>query len=185
VEQIEIDLRNALKEKEHVVIAIDGMSASGKTTYAQTLQEKYNARVIHMDDFYLPLAIRNDETLKTYGKNIDINRFKEEILNNLNNDIWYVSYNCQTDSFNEGILLKNTRVTIIEGAYALLKDFGRYYDFAYVLVIDDANQIKRLEKRVGHQKTQIFLNLWIKLENKYLKEEMILKKFPVIKIKGE
>ena len=42
------------------VLALDGFCASGKTTLAALIAERYGARVIHTDDFYLPRDMRND-----------------------------------------------------------------------------------------------------------------------------
>lgn len=42
-----------LAEQEHVFIAIDGPCASGKTTLARNLNERFGGNVLHMDDFFL------------------------------------------------------------------------------------------------------------------------------------
>jgi adenylylsulfate kinase-like enzyme len=42
-----------LKEKQYVLVAIDGRCASGKTTLAAALKEKLSCEIIHMDDFFL------------------------------------------------------------------------------------------------------------------------------------
>ena len=51
-----------LSEKETVAVAIDGDSCAGKTTLAARLSERYGVDAIHMDDFYLPLSLRRDES---------------------------------------------------------------------------------------------------------------------------
>lgn len=43
-----------LKEKEFVIVAIDGCAASGKTTLAKKLQLHYNCEIVKMDHFFLP-----------------------------------------------------------------------------------------------------------------------------------
>ena len=47
-----------------VVIAVDGMAASGKTTLAGLLAQRLDAAVVHMDDFFLPQGFRTPERLK-------------------------------------------------------------------------------------------------------------------------
>ncbi len=42
-----------LAEQEHVFVAIDGPCASGKTTLARNLNERFGGNVLHMDDFFL------------------------------------------------------------------------------------------------------------------------------------
>ena len=71
----------ALKDNNGmVVLAIDGMSASGKSTLAQEVADKYGGSVVHMDDFFLPAELRTNKRLETPGGNIHYERFKEEVL---------------------------------------------------------------------------------------------------------
>ncbi|MCL1877401.1 MAG: hypothetical protein FWF80_00945, partial [Defluviitaleaceae bacterium] len=62
------------------VIAIDGRSASGKTTLASELAAQTGASVIHMDDFFLPQDLRTEERLNTPGGNVHHERFASEVL---------------------------------------------------------------------------------------------------------
>ena len=52
LEQIRNAMDQRLKEKESILIAIDGRCASGKTTLAAQLHEQTDCDVIHMDDFF-------------------------------------------------------------------------------------------------------------------------------------
>ena len=49
-------INEKMAKRERVVLAIDGGAASGKTTLAALISEKYAAAVVHMDDFFLPPA---------------------------------------------------------------------------------------------------------------------------------
>lgn len=49
------ELIQSLKSKQHLILAIDGMSASGKTTLANELHQILGGHLFHMDDFFLPL----------------------------------------------------------------------------------------------------------------------------------
>ena len=46
-------IETLLAEQEHVFVAIDGPCASGKTTLARNLNERFGGNVLHMDDFFL------------------------------------------------------------------------------------------------------------------------------------
>ena len=48
-----------MAEQERVLVAIDGGSASGKTTLGELLQSVYACPVFHMDDFFLCHAPRS------------------------------------------------------------------------------------------------------------------------------
>ncbi|MBQ3256889.1 MAG: hypothetical protein IJA67_05715 [Oscillospiraceae bacterium] len=61
-----------------VVIGMDGMAASGKSTLAALLADRLDAAVIHMDDFFLPQGFRTPERLRTPGGNVYYERFCKE-----------------------------------------------------------------------------------------------------------
>ena len=155
-----------LKEKQSIIIAIDGMSGSGKTTLANELKTKYNANLIHMDDYFLPLNMRSKERLSTPGGNVNYEKFYNDIVLNLNKDLISEPFDCKTKSFKEKVIIKHNKVTIIEGSYSLHPYFKNYYDISIALRIDPKIQIERLTKREKN-KVQNFIDLRIPLENKY------------------
>lgn len=160
-------IKQLLKEKEYVVIAIDGCAASGKTTLAKKLSNMFNASVIHMDDFFLPLEKRTEERLNTPGGNIDYERFKEEVVNNLDNDFTYNAFNCSIMKVDKEVFVKKTNLLIIEGSYSLHPYFGKYYDLSIFLDIDRDEQINRIRKRDGEFMLKKFVDKWIKYETNY------------------
>ena len=142
--------------KSNIVISIDGMCASGKTTLALMLQKIFDARIIHMDDFFLTDNIKTPERLLEVGGNIDYDRFKNEIIMNLDKDITYQPYNCHYHIFDKETVLPLSAVTIIEGAYALHPKFGEYYDYAIFMMISNNQQIARIKQRNGNEMVKIF-----------------------------
>jgi uridine kinase len=160
-------IKQLLKEKEYVVIAIDGCAASGKTTLAKKLSNMFNASVIHMDDFFLPLEKRTEERLNTPGGNIDYERFKEEVVNNLDNDFTYQAFNCSIMKVDKEVFVKKTNLLIIEGSYSLHPYFGKYYDLSIFLDIDKDEQINRIRNRDGEFMLKKFVDKWIKYETNY------------------
>jgi uridine kinase len=160
-------IKQLLKEKEYVVIAIDGCAASGKTTLAKKLSNMFNASVIHMDDFFLPFEKRTEERLNTPGGNIDYERFKEEVVNNLDNDFTYQAFNCSIMKVDKEVFVKKTNLLVIEGSYSLHPYFGKYYDLSIFLDIDKDEQINRIRNRDGEFMLKKFVDKWIKYETNY------------------
>ena len=80
----------------NVKLAIDGTSASGKSTLAEALEKLYDCSVIHMDDFFLQKEQRSLERLSEPGGNIDRERFLDEILIPLSRgeQVNYRRFNC-------------------------------------------------------------------------------------------
>lgn len=66
------------------VAAIDGNAAAGKSTLAARIAAffapQYSVNVFHMDDFFLPGALRTPERLAEPGGNVHYERFQDEVL---------------------------------------------------------------------------------------------------------
>lgn len=175
-----IALRNA-DFKNHIVISIDGGSASGKSTLAENLANLLNGEVVHCDDFFLPQEMRSNERLSEIGGNIHYERLKEEVIDKLRKPavISYKAYNCQSGDFKNKFLM-NKKVIIIEGAYSSHPYFENYADFKIFLKVDEKIQKERILKRNGEEMLKRFINEWIPKENKYFNEFKIEEKADII-----
>ena len=167
IEQILADIYKILELKESIVIAIDGMAASGKTTLSKIISSYFDARIIHMDDFFLPLDLRTNERFKTPGGNVHYERFIEEVIPSINGDIDYRRFNCSMMNYDNNIVLKYKPVTIIEGSYSTHPLFGKYYDYLIFTEIDNEKQINRILCRDGEKLLQMFIDKWLKYECLY------------------
>ena len=176
-----IALRNVDFTKNHIVISIDGNSASGKSTLAENLANLLNAETLHCDDFFLPQEMRSEERLNEIGGNIHYERLKEEVIDKLRKPavISCKAYNCQSGDFKNKFLM-NKKVIIIEGAYSSHPYFENYADFKIFLKVDEETQKKRVLKRNGEEMLKKFINEWIPKENKYFNEFKIEEKADII-----
>lgn len=151
-----------------VLVALDGKCATGKTTLARALAEKYGCAVCHMDDFFLRPSQRTPERLEKPGENIDHERFLEEVLRPLREGrpVSYRPWSCRTQSFAEIRPLMPARLTIVEGAYCLHPALRGFYDLRVVLTAPLSVRLSRLRAREGGN----FPNYpakWIPLEDAY------------------
>ena len=158
--------------KGSVILALEGGSASGKSTLAESLREVYGCNVIHMDDFFLRPHQRTPERLSEVGGNLDRERFAAEVLPALAQGatVTYSPFDCATQSLSAPIILAPNRLTVVEGAYALHPAFGDYCDLSVYLDIDPEEQRSRIMKRNSPAFAQRFFNEWIPLENRYFTE---------------
>ena len=166
---IEEDIIQKLQSKSRVVVGIDGMAASGKTSLARYLEDKYFARVIQMDDFFLQDHQRTEKRLKEIGGNIDYERFYQEVVLAVRNhqDINYHQYNCQTKEMKKETIKNDYHLLIIEGAYALREAFRDIYDLTYLILINSRTQIQRIKTR-NEALYDRFINEWVPMENLYI-----------------
>ncbi len=163
---------DALLENGASIIAIEGGSASGKTTLASLLFEKYGATVFHMDDFFLTPNMRTPARLSEIGGNVDRERFESEVLIPLSKGeaVNYRPYDCKTCKIKEGVAVKPEKLVIVEGAYSTHPALFGYYDFTVFLDIDQIKQRERIQKRNAPEHARRFFEEWIPLENTYFEK---------------
>jgi uridine kinase len=168
IERIEKNLKET--QKRPFVVAIDGMSASGKTTLGNSLHEHFPESILfHMDDYFLQPHQRTCERLSEVGGNVDYERFKEEIILHLNdeNGITHRKYDCQSQTLDPKLHADWKPVIIIEGAYSQHPYFGDVYDLCVFCEISPEEQRKRILKRNGAKMLKRFESEWIPKENAY------------------
>ena len=168
-----VNIINTLShDNPHLLIAIDGRCASGKTTLAMDLKQIYKCNVIHMDDFFLRPEQRTTERLCRAGENVDHERFLEEVLVPLRNgeNFSYRPFDCKTNMFSEPIAVGRHGINIIEGSYSCHPDLWDFYDLRIFLTVSPEVQRERIISRNGVGKAEIFRNKWIPLEERYFKE---------------
>ena len=176
---IEIDkLTENSSEKRPIVIAIEGGSASGKSTLCSLLKEIYNCTVLHMDDFFLRPEQRTAERYLEVGGNVDWERFKEEVIPHLKNgtSVKYRRFNCSTMTLAEPEDIRLKDIVIVEGVYSTHPKFDEYYDLSVYLDISDTLQEKRILQRNTRDMAKMYFEKWIPLENIYFSKEKVKEK---------
>lgn len=152
-----------------VILAIDGMSAAGKTTAAEILSRYWDAPVVHMDDFFLPAELRTVERLAQPGGNVHYERFAVEVLPMLRRGeaFSYRCFSCTTMAYSGEARLPAAPIVIVEGAYALHPVFGDYADVTAFFAVSPEIQRQRILSRGAAAAWGRFQEKWIPLENTY------------------
>ena len=169
IEAIASRAAQLLKTQNRVLIAIDGQSASGKSTAAEELAKRLNARVLHMDDFFLPPRMRTPERLGAPGGNVDIERFCRDVLPALleGTSVRLERYDCHLDELLPPVEVAPRPVSIVEGAYSLHPLLKPHYAIKVFCKIAPALQRARILARNGAEMLELFESRWIPLENRY------------------
>lgn len=164
------------------VIAIEGGSASGKSTLAKILSEVYDCNVFHTDDFFLRPEQRTPERFSEVGGNIDRERFYDEIVSSLNKNgtVYYRPFDCSSQTLGNEIAVYPKKLTVIEGVYSTHPAFHKYFDLSVFLDIDDSFQRKRISVRNSPALAERFFNEWILLENIYFDKTDIKNRSDII-----
>lgn len=157
-----------LREKPSLVVALDGRAAAGKTTFAATLTRELGGSVVHMDDFFLPASAFTPARQALPGGNIDEQRFREQALAPLarGEAFCYTPFDCHVQALRPPVAVAGPLV-VVEGAYALLPQWGDYFDLALFMTVTPQEQRRRLLKRNGPEGLATFLSRWIPREESY------------------
>lgn len=152
-----------------VKVAIEGGSASGKTTLSNLLANIYDCTVFHMDDFFLQPHQRTPQRYAEVGGNIDRERFLTEVLQPLSKGdvINYRRFDCSTMQLEDAIQITPKKLVVIEGAYSMHPDLATYYDFSVFLDISPEKQKERILKRNSSPLAKRFFEEWIPLEKTF------------------
>ncbi len=158
-----------LPEAPARIVAIDGRAASGKTTRAALLSAVLDAPVIHMDDFFLPPALRTAERLAQPGGNVDYERFAQEVVPGLlsGEAFAYRVFDCSQMDFAGVREIPAAPVRIVEGSYAHHPALGDYADLRVFTSVDEEEQMARILRRNGEKMAEMFRTRWIPMEERY------------------
>lgn len=156
-------------EKGSVRLAVEGGSASGKTTLSALLNEVYGCTVFHTDDFFLRAEQRTPERYNETGGNMDRERLEAEVLIPLSrgDEIAYMRFDCCEMKLLPAEKIKQQRLTVVEGAYSMHPELSKYYDLSVFLDISPDLQRERILKRNSPAMAERFFEEWIPLENRY------------------
>lgn len=174
LEEILEDTQNLCRVKPHVLLAIDGRCASGKTTLAAELKSRLEGRgigcsVVSMDHFFLQPQQRTRERLAEPGGNVDYGRFLEQVMTPLREGrpFGYRPYDCHRGCMGEPVAVEASPVTVVEGSYSCHPCLEGYYDRKIFLTVSPGEQMDRIRRRNGPVQAERFRDLWIPLEEAY------------------
>ena len=160
-------IKKTSKRQKTFLIAIDGFGGSGKSTVAKFLKENLeNVTVVEMDDFY-----------SSELKRADFERVSEQVLKPLINDnvTRYQRYDWKSGSLMEWHTIEPGGIVIVEGVYAMHKDFQDAYDFK--IWVDCQQEVgfkrgvERDKVRDGIDNSDKWVQDWMPLEKEYVQSQ--------------
>ena len=163
-------------------VAIEGGSASGKSTLADIISKVYDCTIFHMDDFFLRPEQRTPERFAEIGGNVDRERFLSEILLPMSRGeaVIYRKFDCSKMDLGDTMREEPKALTVIEGAYSLHPDLASYYDFTVFLDVTEEAQKARILKRNSPEMAKRFFSEWIPMEKRYFSEMHVPEKCDLV-----
>lgn len=168
-----------------VVIAIDGMAGSGKTTLSGLLAQRLDAPIIHMDDFFLPQGFRTPDRLRTPGGNVYYERFREEVSPYLRcgEPFAYRIFDAHAHRFTGTRLVEAKPYIIVEGSYSNHPEIGDVYDLRVFCKVSATEQMRRVRER-SPERADMYRAMWIPMENSYFEAYDIEGKCDIVVTSG-
>ena len=169
VSRLKREIEQRRENKKPFLVAIDGGSASGKSTLGAALAEELQATLIHMDDFFLPMEMRTEERFAQPGGNVHWERVRAEVLEPIRQGKGpeYGVFDCSVMAVNKTVRAEVRDVVIVEGAYSLHPMLREYFDLRVLVEVEETLQKERILRRNGEQMLRRFLTEWIPLERVY------------------
>ena len=122
--------------------AIVGPSGSGKSTLAGLAAHRLGCPLFHMDDFFLPPALRTPERYAAPGGNVHYERVEAELLRPLRETgaACFRPFDCRSMDFSAPIRAELTGLALVEGSYALHPALRGWYDRTVFLTCSPGEQ---------------------------------------------
>ncbi|CAM4014266.1 kinase [Saccharibacillus endophyticus] len=169
----------ASNKSNRLIIGLDGLSRSGKTTYVKSLinelnQTKNKNCVFHLDDHIEPRSKRyntgNEEWREYYYLQWNVEYLREELFEKLHeeNEISIFYYEFEFDrQLLKRVKIPKQCVIIIEGVFIQRSEWRNYLD--YVIYLDCPRETRFLrEGKNTRENTQKFKDRYWKAEDFYL-----------------
>jgi uridine kinase len=161
------------------LVGIDGPGASGKSLLANSIREQLEKKrigveTVHIDDFYLPSASRNQlpASLKPIGGDFGWMRLRDQVLAPLRSGqiAKYVRYDWPSDQFAEQHEIQPRGIIIVEGVYCTRAELRNFYDFRIWVECPPEVRLGRGLARDGESARSTWVNEWMPAESRYANE---------------
>ena len=157
------------------IVGIDGMSASGKSTFARHLKEAIDALghhcfIIPMDDLVSPELYGNDAGSLYPG--FDMERIKSDIVGRLREgkNISYHRYDRESKAMAEWREIPGNAVILLEGVFTTGRLLGDSLDLRIWLDSPRETLLERGEARSGTPRAK-WESKWLPAEDAYIARE--------------
>ncbi|MBE6692157.1 MAG: hypothetical protein E7586_02335 [Ruminococcaceae bacterium] len=173
-----LDLIENATEANPIVIAIDGRSASGKTTFAKEISQITGVSVIHTDDFCRPRDEKGNLAISQFDGNFDIERFYKEAVCGIKSRKGFEIgiFDCSKGCISHRNKYPKSNCYIVEGAYSHNPKLGDYATLKLFFNVDKIIQQERILKRNGKDALEKYLSVWIPAEERYIEHYNINEK---------
>jgi uridine kinase len=178
----------AWNQDKPFIIGINGIDASGKTSFAKSLtsflqNNSFQTQLVHLDDFHNPKSIRysgKNEFDNYYNHSFDLKTLIVEILEPIaklqpiNKTLQIL--NLETDNYDlqRTYNINSQTVVILEGVFLFRPELSKYLDYRLFLKVSFKTALKRAYLRdfqyLGADLEKKYSQKYFPAQMRYLKE---------------
>ncbi|MEM8532160.1 MAG: hypothetical protein AAGF95_15045 [Chloroflexota bacterium] len=153
------------------LLAIDGHSAAGKSSFAHALQQsRSDITIIHTDDFYRPMAedIRAQlDASGGYDQYYDWQRLETQVLRPMHSGMTarYQRYDWATNAPGVWCEVQPAGVVVVEGCYAARPELRAYY---HIIVLVTTSEEERSQRQLQRADEAAWVARWDAAERYYM-----------------
>ncbi|WP_082232944.1 kinase [Halobacillus massiliensis] len=176
------DIMNKLPKVEdgqRVVLGIDGLSRSGKTTFARKIEQYFKGKtsvcIFHIDNYIVERKRRYntnyEEWYEYYHLQWDVEWLEENFFKKLKGlkELHLLTYHYHSDTCKvELVNIPDTCLIIIEGVFLQRKEWRNYFDFIVFLDCEREKRFNR-ESMETRKNVEKFKKRYWRAEDYYMK----------------
>jgi uridine kinase len=164
-----------LARPDPTIVAVDGLSAAGKSTFAETLAGAAGpSTILHLDDFYRPMpaekraALTPAEGAELY---FDVDRLARQALAPLRSGAaaHFQAYDWATDQLGEWRNAPATQLVVVEGVHAADRRCRTFLDIIVFVTTPRQIRWERMMTRGQNDPDQILR--WLAAEDWYFTQQ--------------
>jgi uridine kinase len=183
-EKIANDIQRQKQKDRALVVGVNGIDCSGKTTFAKALEgylktKGHPTQIIAIDDFLNPKTIRysgSNPADNYYNKSFNTKKLIEKLLKPISEKINVAarlkSVDPKTDKYNvlKRYIINADTIVILEGVFIYKKDTAPYIDYKIYLDVPFGECLNRAIARDSAEIYTRYDAKYLPAQDKYIKE---------------
>ncbi len=158
--------------RPRLVISIDGLGGSGKSTIGRALASVLQAAVVEGDDFYRTSAERSSPTFdrNAIGASVDWERLRSQVFvpAAAGAAVRYQRYDWDNDRLGDWVAVPATQPIIVEGVYVTRPELRDYVSTTLWVETERSARLARGLERDGEDARSLWVDEWMPAEDRYV-----------------